>query len=75
METKYDDVAFFHINEWYWGYSIDIVKDDGTAIVCVKFDKDTFPKTGYICDLSVIETERKKRVRQANDELCTLFLH
>ena len=32
MELKYDDV-FYHINEWWWGISIDIVKDDGTAIV------------------------------------------
>lgn len=59
MELKYDDV-FLHINRWWWGRSIDIVKDDGTAIVCVKFDEKTFPKTGYICNLSVIESERRK---------------
>lgn len=59
MELKYNDV-FFHTNTWWWGESVDIVKDDGTAIVCVKFDKKTFPKAGYICDLSVIEPERKK---------------
>ena len=59
MEQKYNDV-FFHINTWWWGHSVDIVKDDGTAIVCVKFDEKAFPKTGYICDLSVIESERKK---------------
>ena len=59
MEQKYNDV-FFHINQWWWGYSIDIVKDNGTAIVCVKYDEKTFPKTGYICDLSVLESERKK---------------
>ena len=61
MEQKYNDV-FFHINKWWWGKSIDIVKDNGTAIVCVKFDEKTFPKTGYICDLSVIVTERRKGV-------------
>lgn len=59
MELKYDDVLF-HINTWWWGHSVDIVKNDGTAIVCVKFDMHTFPATGYICDLSVIPTERKK---------------
>lgn len=59
MELKYNDV-FFHINRWFWGESVDIVKDDGTAIVCVKFDNKTFPKAGYICDLSVLETERRK---------------
>lgn len=59
MELKYDDV-FFHVNQWFWGRSVDIVKDDGTAIVCVKFDNKTFPKAGYICDLSVLETERRK---------------
>ena len=59
MEQKYNDV-FFHFNLWHWGESVDIVKDDGTAIVCVKFDEKTFPKTGYICDLSVIVTERRK---------------
>ena len=59
MELKYNDV-FFHTNHWWWGKSIDIVKDDGTAIVCVKFDEKTFPKAGYICDLSVLSTERRK---------------
>ena len=59
MEQKYDDV-FYHTNQWHWGRSVDIVKDDGTAIVCVKFDEKTFPKAGYICDLSVLESERKK---------------
>lgn len=59
MELKYNDV-FFHINTWWWGRSIDIVREDGTAIVCVKFDEKTFPKAGYICDLSVLSTERGK---------------
>lgn len=59
MELKYDDV-FYHINEWWWGISIDIVKDDGTAIVCVKFDKKYFPTTGSIYGLSVLSTERRK---------------
>ena len=61
MEQKYDDV-FYHTNQWYWGKSVDIVKDDGTAIVCVKFDEKTFPKTGYICGLSVLESERRKGI-------------
>lgn len=51
-----------HINQWYWGESVDIVKDDGTAMVCVKFDEKSFPKTGYICGLSVLLTERRKGV-------------
>lgn len=51
-----------HINSWYWGESVDIVKDDGTAIVCVKFDNKTFPKVGYICDLSVVESERRNGI-------------
>lgn len=59
MELKYNDV-FFHINTWWWGHSVDIVKDDGTAMIRVKFDEKTFPKAGYICDLSVLESERKK---------------
>ena len=49
-----------HVCLWWWGRSVDIVKDDGTAIVCVKYDKNTFPKCGYICNLSVLETERRK---------------
>ena len=61
MELKYDDV-FYHKNSWWWGKSVDIVKNDGTAIVCVKFDEKSFPKAGYICDLSVLETERKKGI-------------
>jgi GNAT superfamily N-acetyltransferase len=59
MELKYNDV-FFHINQWWWGRSIDIVKDNGTAIVCVKFDEKYFPKTGSIYGLSVLSTERRK---------------
>ena len=62
MELKYNNDVYFHINSWWWGKSIDIIKDDGTAIVCVKYDKNTFPKTGYICALSVLETERKKGI-------------
>jgi len=59
MEQKYNDV-FFHINTWWWGHSIDIVREDGTAIVCVKFDKKYFPTTGSIYGLSVLSTERRK---------------
>ena len=56
METK----VIVHTNSWYWGCSVDIVKDDGTAMVCVKFDEKSFPTQGYICNLSVLATERKK---------------
>ena len=58
METK----VIVHSNSWYWGTSVDIVKDDGTAMVGVKFDEKSFPKAGYICDLSVVESSRKKGV-------------
>ena len=58
METKF----VIHINRWYWGTSVNIVKVDGTAMVCVKFDKKSFPTTGYICDLSVVESERMKGI-------------
>lgn len=60
MEQEYNDDVFFHINTWGWGESVDIVKDDGTAIVCVKYDKQSFPHTGYICDLSVVSLKRKQ---------------
>lgn len=58
METK----VIVHSNSWYWGTSVDIVKDDGTAMVGVKFDEKSFPKAGYICDLSVVESFRKKGI-------------
>ena len=61
METK----VIKHVCRWWWGCSVDIVKDDGTAIVCVKFDEKSFPKTGYICDLSVLESERKKGIARS----------
>ena len=64
MKLKYNNEVFFHVNWWYWGRSVDIVKDDGTAIVCVKFDEKTFPKTGCIYGLSVLESERKKGLGQ-----------
>ncbi len=54
----------YHVCQWYWGRSVDIVKCNGTAIICVKFDEKTFPKAGYICDLSVIVTERRKGLGQ-----------
>ena len=57
----YNDV-YCHTNTWWWGVSVDIVKKDGTAMVCIKFDKNSFPKTAYICDLSVLATERKKGI-------------
>lgn len=60
-ELNYDDV-YYHTNQWWWGQSVDIVKSDGTAIVCVKYDEKSFPKCGYICGLSVHETERKKGI-------------
>ena len=59
MEEKNNNVLF-HINTWWWGKSIDIVKTDGTAMVCVKFDKKYFPTTGSIYGLSVLSTERRK---------------
>ena len=52
--------SYLHTNQWFWGESVDIVSADGAAMVCVKFDKKTFPKAGYICDLSVIPTQRKQ---------------
>ena len=55
-------IVIKHYCSWWWGKSVDIVKDDGTAIVCVKFDDKSFPKTGYICDLSVVESSRNKCV-------------
>ena len=55
-------IVIKHVCSWWWGHSVDIVKDDGTAIVCVKFDEKSFPKAGYICDLSVLESERKKGI-------------
>ena len=58
METK----VIVHANSWWWGRSIDIVKDNGTAMVCVKFDEKSFPNAGYICHLSVVESSRKKGV-------------
>lgn len=61
MELKYNDV-FFHTNQWHWGRSVDIVKDDGTAMVCVKFDEKYFPTTGSIYGLSVLPFERRKGV-------------
>lgn len=58
METR----VVVHDNSWYWGRSVDMIRDDGMAMVCVKFDEKTFPKAGYICDLSVFESERKKGI-------------
>ena len=59
MEQERFEVLY-HTNRWWWGESVDIVKSDGKAIVCVKFDEKSFQKTGYICNLSVCEEERRK---------------
>lgn len=50
----------YHENNWHWGDTVDIIKKDGNAIVCVKFDKKNSPKSAYICGLSVVEQERNK---------------
>jgi len=55
-------ITIKHVNLWWWGRSVDIIRNDGTATVCVKFDEKTFPKTGYICNLSVNEENRKNGV-------------
>lgn len=60
MELNYNNIYCLHTNYWHWGKSVDIIHKDCTAMVCVKFDEKTFPKTGYICDLSVLEPERRK---------------
>ena len=57
-------IVIKHPCQWWWGKSVDIVKNDGTAIVCVKFDEKSFPKSGYICNLSVVATERRKGLGQ-----------
>lgn len=31
--------VFCHTNQWWWGVSVDIIKTNGTAMVCVKFDE------------------------------------
>lgn len=60
MEEEWNIIR--HECSWWWGESVDIVKDDGMAIVCVKFDNKSFPKSGYICDLSVHKTWRKNGI-------------
>lgn len=58
-----DDNAFKAVqynSTWYWGKSVMIVKDDGMAMISVKFDEKTFPNTGYICSLLVHESHQKK---------------
>lgn len=60
MEEEWN--VIHHECSWWWGTSVDIVKDDGMAIVCVKFDEKSFPKSGYICDLSVHKTRRKNGI-------------
>lgn len=52
----------YHTNSWWWGKSVDVIREDGKAIVCVKFDEKTFPMTAYICDLSVLEKDRKQGI-------------
>ena len=61
-ESPKNNEFFCHTNQWWWGLSVDIIKTNGTAMVCVKFDEKSFPKAGYICDLSVVESSRKKGV-------------
>lgn len=58
MEVEFINTVL-HTNSWHWGTSVDIITEDGKAMVCVKFDKDSSPKCGYICSLSVHESQRK----------------
>lgn len=62
METKDFEKVYLYSCSWWWGSSIDVVRRDGTAKVCVKFDEKSFPNSGYICDLAVLPKERQKNL-------------
>lgn len=48
METKDFEKVYLYSCSWWWGSSIDVVRRDGTAIVCVMFDEKTFPNLGHL---------------------------
>lgn len=48
-----------HVNKWWWGKTINFVKNDGKAIVELQMD-DNYPRVIFIKGLSVIELERRK---------------
>ena len=50
--------VIIHTNDWVWGTSVDIIRDNGTAYICVKFDKE-YPDVAYLCALSVYEPVRR----------------
>lgn len=58
MQLKDKDVLF-HINKWWWGESIEIVRKDGLAMISVELDEKNSPNVAHFCDFSVFETERR----------------
>ena len=59
-ELTYNDVLC-HMNKWWWGESIDIIRKDGLGAICVKFDKQ-YPTTAFFCDLTVFELTRRQGI-------------
>ena len=57
MKDKQYSMYYCHVNSWWWGKSVDIVRKDGICVICVKYD-DKYPSTAFICDLSVLELYR-----------------
>lgn len=53
------DNYIIHANAWYWGMSIDILRNDGLGLIGIKFD-DNYPTTAFLCDLTVYEHTRNQ---------------
>lgn len=57
-----ENMVYYHHNTWHWGESIDIVRKDGLAKICVEFDTNSLPNVAHFCDFSVLESERRQGI-------------
>ena len=55
-----ENMVYCHLNEWWWGKSIEIVRKDGLATITVNLDEKSFPNVAYLQGLTVLKTERKQ---------------
>ena len=63
-------MGVIHKNEWQWGKTFTIVRENGRAIVGLSISEDE-PELGYINGLSVVGTIRRlgKGTRMLNDAI------
>lgn len=67
MMNKID--VIIHKNQWYWGSTLTIIKNDGMASVQLQLD-NKYPTVAFVKGLIVHDTCRKKGIGSAMLDAC-----